>query len=166
MMALAFQTNQTRVATLRMIKEASMRTYPSVNVDEAFHPLSHHGEDPDKQEQLVRVQAWHTERLAKFAQTLQSIKEGERQPARQLRSSCTAATWPTATCTTTTRLPQLLLGKGGGLKGDQHMSLPEGHAAREPAADHGPARRGEPREVRRLQRDADRHLTFDRSPAR
>ena len=27
MMALAFQTNQTRVATLRMIKEASMRTY-------------------------------------------------------------------------------------------------------------------------------------------
>mgnify|MGYP002384384334 CR=1 FL=1 len=46
MMLLAFQTGQTRVASLRMIKEASMRTFPTVNVDEAFHPLSHHGEDP------------------------------------------------------------------------------------------------------------------------
>jgi hypothetical protein len=43
MMALAFQTGQTRIASMRMIKEASMRTFPSINVDEAFHPLSHHG---------------------------------------------------------------------------------------------------------------------------
>ena len=40
MIALSFQTNQTRVATMRMIKEASMRTFPNVNVDEGslrFH---------------------------------------------------------------------------------------------------------------------------------
>ena len=59
----AFQTGQTRVASLRMIKEASMRTFPPVNVDEAFHPLSHHGEDPDKQEKLARVQTYQIERL-------------------------------------------------------------------------------------------------------
>ncbi len=78
MVALAFQTGQTRVASLRMIKEASMRTFPSINVDEAYHPLSHHGEDPGKQDKLVRVQTWQMERFAKFAQKLQSIKEGDR----------------------------------------------------------------------------------------
>ncbi len=76
MIALAFQTGQTRIATMRMVKEASMRTYPVVNVDEAFHPLSHHGEDPEKFERLVRIQAYHTERVNRFAKRLASIKEG------------------------------------------------------------------------------------------
>ncbi len=40
MMALAWQTNQTRVVTLRLAKEATMRTYPNLNVTDAFHPLS------------------------------------------------------------------------------------------------------------------------------
>jgi hypothetical protein len=63
MIALAFQTGQTRIASMRMIKEASMRTFPSINVDEAFHPLSHHGEAPEKHEKLIRVQAYQTERF-------------------------------------------------------------------------------------------------------
>jgi len=66
MIALAFQTGQTRVASMRMIKEASMRTFPAMQVDEAFHPLSHHGEDPAKQEKLARVQTYQIERFAKF----------------------------------------------------------------------------------------------------
>ena len=76
MMALAFQTGQTRISSMRMIREASMRTFPSVNVDEAFHPLSHHGEDPAKHEKLVKVQAYQTERFTKFIKRLSEIKEG------------------------------------------------------------------------------------------
>ena len=68
---------QTRIASLRMIKEASMRTFPTVNVDEAFHPLSHHGEDPDKQEKLARVQTYQIERFARFAKRMTSVKEGD-----------------------------------------------------------------------------------------
>ncbi len=84
MIALAWQTGQTRIATMRMVKEASMRTYPVVNVDEAFHPLSHHGEDPEKHARLVRIQAYHAERLNRFAKRLASIKEGDGQRAGQL----------------------------------------------------------------------------------
>ena len=54
-----------------------------MNVDEAFHPLSHHGENPDKQEKLARVQTYQIERFAKFAKRLASIKEGDQQPAGQ-----------------------------------------------------------------------------------
>ncbi len=46
MMALAFQTDQTRIATFMLAKEVSMRTYNMVGVADAFHPLSHHQNDP------------------------------------------------------------------------------------------------------------------------
>src|SRR5690606_30849792 len=42
LIALAWQTNQTQVASMMMAKEVSMRTYPNLSITEAFHPLSHH----------------------------------------------------------------------------------------------------------------------------
>jgi hypothetical protein len=48
MIALAWQTNRTHVASMRMVQEASMRTYPHLGVNEAFHPTSHWGGFPDR----------------------------------------------------------------------------------------------------------------------
>ncbi|MEO6185906.1 MAG: DUF1552 domain-containing protein, partial [Steroidobacteraceae bacterium] len=48
LVALSWQTNQTRIATFRMANEVSMRVYHWLDINEAFHPLSHHGEDPEK----------------------------------------------------------------------------------------------------------------------
>ncbi len=124
MIALAFQTNQTRVATMRMIKEASMRTFPNVNVDEAFHPLSHHAEDPEKHERLARVQAYEVERFARFAKRLASIKEGGGallDNAIILYGSNMA----NSDLHNNNPLPQLLLGRGGGIKGGQHLAMPK-----------------------------------------
>ncbi len=45
LMALAFQADITRVITFSMDREASMRTYTNLSIAEAFHPLSHHGND-------------------------------------------------------------------------------------------------------------------------
>ena len=121
MMALAFQTGQTRIATMRMVKEASMRTYPQVNVDEAFHPLSHHGEDPAKFERLVRIQAWHTERVNRFAKRLASIKEGN---GNILDNSIIlfGSNMANSDLHNQNPIPQALLGKGGGIKGGQHLA--------------------------------------------
>jgi hypothetical protein len=121
MVALAFQTDQTRVASVRLIKEASMRTFPSINVDEAFHPLSHHGEDPDKQEKLRRVQTWQVERFSKFAQKLQSIKEGDHNllDTTMVLYGSNLGNSDRHNCI---QLPVMLLGKGGNLKGNQHIS--------------------------------------------
>lgn len=124
MVALAYQTGQTRVATLRMIKEASMRTFPSINVDEAYHPLSHHGEDPDKQEKLRRVQTWQMERFARFAKKLQSIKEGDHSllDTAMILYGSNLGNSDLHNCS---QLPTLVLGKGGGFKGNQHISCPK-----------------------------------------
>ncbi len=123
MIALAFQTGQTRVATMRMVKEASMRTYPTVNVDEAFHPLSHHGGDPEKYERLVRIQSYHADRVGRFAKRLQSVKEGN---GTLLDNSIIlfGSNMANSDLHNNNPLPQLLLGKGGGIKGGQHLAMP------------------------------------------
>jgi hypothetical protein len=124
MIALAFQTGQTRVASMRMIKEASMRTFPSIQVDEAFHPLSHHGENPDKQDKLARVQTYQIERFARFAKRLASIKEGDRNvlDSTIILYGSDLGNSDLHNCS---QLPVVLLGKGGNLKGGQHISAPK-----------------------------------------
>ena len=126
MMALACQTDQTRIATLRMIKEASMRTFPTVHVDEAFHPLSHHGEDPDKQEKL-RARADLPDRAlrASSPSAWPSIKEGDDNlldnSDHPVRSNI--ANSDLHNCS---QLPALMLGKGGGLQGQPaHLPHPQ-----------------------------------------
>jgi Protein of unknown function (DUF1552) len=123
MIALAFQTGQTRIATMRMIKEASMRTFPVVDVDEAFHPLSHHGGSEEKFQKLVRVQAYETERFTRFIKKLSGIKEGG---GNILDNSIIlfGSNMANSDLHNNNPLPQLIAGKGGGIKGGQHLAMP------------------------------------------
>jgi hypothetical protein len=120
MMALAWQTNQTRVATFKMANEATMRAYTMVNVTEAFHPLSHHGEKEDSFEKLLRIQTFHTVRMAKFVQRLKGMKEGDGtvlDNAVILYGSNMA----NSDRHNNDPLPQAVVGRGGGIKGGQHL---------------------------------------------
>ena len=75
--ALAFRADITRVASLMMAAEASSMTYGHIGVPESFHLLSHHQHDPEKLDQLVRIQAFHTKMLANFARTLEELPDGD-----------------------------------------------------------------------------------------
>jgi hypothetical protein len=75
LMALAFQADITRVVTFSMDREASMRTYNNLGIAEAFHPLSHHGNDAQKKAKLVQIQRYHTEMFAKFIDRLSKAQE-------------------------------------------------------------------------------------------
>src|SRR5437016_4046563 len=77
LMALAFQADITRIITLSMDREASMRTYTNLGIAEAFHPLSHHGNNSQKQDKLVQIQKYHTEVFAKFVERLAKANEGD-----------------------------------------------------------------------------------------
>ena len=77
MIALSWQSNMTRVSSMMLAKEVSMRTYPNLQITEAFHPLSHHQNDPDKIERLVRIQNWHTQVFAKFIKKLSVMPDGD-----------------------------------------------------------------------------------------
>ena len=76
LMALAFQADVTRVITFSMDREASMRTYTNLGIAEGWHPLSHHGNNPQKMDKLVQIQKYHTQVFADFVKKLESAKEG------------------------------------------------------------------------------------------
>src|SRR5262252_8404334 len=75
LMALAFQADITRVMTLSMDHEASMRTYTNLGIAEGFHPLSHHGNNPQKMDKLVQIQTYHALVFSKFVERLAKAQE-------------------------------------------------------------------------------------------
>jgi hypothetical protein len=77
LIALAFQTDVTRVATFVLANEGSNKTYPMVGVNEAHHELSHHDNNPVKKGKIRDINKFHTTQLAYFLAKLKSIKEGD-----------------------------------------------------------------------------------------
>jgi len=120
MLALAWQTNRTRVATMKMVEEASMRTYPNLGVHEAFHPTSHWGGFPDRVANLRLIQNYHTAVFAKFVQRLQDMREGD---GSVLDHSIIlfGSNMANSDAHNNDPLPQALIGRGGGIKGNQHL---------------------------------------------
>ena len=74
--ALALQADVTRVITFQLARETSNRTYPEIGVSDPHHPLTHHGNDPDKVALMAKINAFHVSLFAYFLEKLQSTPEG------------------------------------------------------------------------------------------
>ena len=77
-LALAFQTDSTRVATFMLADAGSNRTYPDVDVRDGHHELSHHQNDAEKMEKISRIDRYLVEQFAGFLDRLNGISEGGR----------------------------------------------------------------------------------------
>ncbi|MDP1796981.1 MAG: DUF1552 domain-containing protein, partial [Planctomycetaceae bacterium] len=72
--ALAFQTDKTRVATLLLCRDLSGLIYPFLDVRTAHHPASH----DDESDAYERISRYHVSQLAYLAQRLDAMSEGDR----------------------------------------------------------------------------------------
>ena len=73
---LAFQGDVTRVITFQLARETSNRTYPEIGVADPHHPLSHHGNDPEKIARMAKINQFHVSLFAEFLQKLKNTREG------------------------------------------------------------------------------------------
>jgi hypothetical protein len=73
---LALQGDVTRVITFQLARETSNRTYPEIGVPDPHHPLSHHGNDPDKIARMAKINQFHVSLFAEFLGKLQATPEG------------------------------------------------------------------------------------------
>ncbi len=76
-LALALQTDSTRVATMVIANEGSNRSYPMIGVNDGHHEMSHHGHDKTKQEKIAKINRFHMEHFAEFIRKLKNTKEGD-----------------------------------------------------------------------------------------
>ena len=74
---LALQGDITRVITFQLARETSNRTYPEIGVSDPHHPLTHHGNDPEKIAQVAKINQFHVSLFADFLEKLKATPEGD-----------------------------------------------------------------------------------------
>jgi hypothetical protein len=125
LMALAFQADITRVITLSMDREASMRTYTNLGIAEGWHPLSHHGNQPAKMEKLVQIQTYHAQVLAGFIKKIEGAKEGD-GTVLDHSTILFGSDMSNSDRHNNDPLPSAVLGHANGkIKGGQHLKYPQ-----------------------------------------
>jgi hypothetical protein len=77
LIALAYQADLTRVASYIMAAEGTNRTYNHIGVSDSFHPVSHHANDIERINKLVKIQTWHVEKFAEFIAKLAAMPDGQ-----------------------------------------------------------------------------------------
>ena len=74
LIALALQTDSTRVATLEI---GGSFLPQNLGIDKSYHSLSHHGDDEEAIAHLVTLETYQLEQFSKFLTRLSEIKDGE-----------------------------------------------------------------------------------------
>jgi hypothetical protein len=77
LMAIAFQADITRISTFMMAREVSYRTFPKLGISESFHPASHHQNNPERLENLTKINTYHVSLVAHMLDRLKSIPDGD-----------------------------------------------------------------------------------------
>lgn len=73
---LAYRADITRVVTFQIARETSNRTYPEIGVSDPHHPLSHHGDNPEKIARMAKINAFHVSLFAEYLEKLKNTPEG------------------------------------------------------------------------------------------
>ena len=77
LLALAYQSDVTRVFTFMVAREVSNRTYPQVGVPDGHHATSHHQNRAEKIEKLVKIQLYHLGLFTHFLDKLAKTPDGD-----------------------------------------------------------------------------------------
>ncbi len=126
LLALAYQTDLTRVFTFMYAREITGRTYPESGVPDPHHSASHHQSDPGKIAKYSKLNAYHVKAFSRFVERLASTQDGD---GSLLDHSILmlGAGISDGDRHTHDNLPMLLVGGGNGrLKGGRHLRYPKG----------------------------------------
>lgn len=77
LIALAFQTDSTRVITYVVRTELRGGSYPEWGLSKDYHSLTHHGNDPQNLDELAKADTIYMRHWSHFLRRLRSIREGD-----------------------------------------------------------------------------------------
>jgi hypothetical protein len=77
MLALAFETDSTRVATFLLAHDGSNRSFHELNFAEGHHNLSHHRNDPSMMDRCAQIELFYTRQFARFLDKLEATKDAD-----------------------------------------------------------------------------------------
>jgi hypothetical protein len=114
MLALAFQTDSTRVATLLLAGEGSNRTFPELGFSEGHHNLTHHLGNKEMIAKVQQIDQWYVEQFARFLQKLEQTLDVDGHSLLHNSMILYGSGNADGNRHTHSNLPVLLAGAGGG----------------------------------------------------
>jgi hypothetical protein len=123
LIAVALQTELTRVFTFMMSREGSQRTFSQIGISDPWHVMSHHGDKPEKIASNAKINVFCLQTFARLLDKLRSTPDGDGTLLDQslifygsgMANSNIHATDP---------LPMVAAGGGTGT-GNRHVVLPK-----------------------------------------
>lgn len=119
---IAFQADLTRVSTMMMGREGSVRTYPEIGVPDPHHPLTHHRGHPDFIEKVAKINIHHAELFSHFVQRLKTTQDGD-GTLLDHSSILYGGALSEGNGHSVHDLPLVLVGHAGGVKGGRRIQV-------------------------------------------
>ncbi|MFN9458696.1 MAG: DUF1552 domain-containing protein [Acidobacteriota bacterium] len=127
--AIAFQSDLTRVSTMMLGREGSVRVYPEIGVPDPHHPLTHHRNNEDFIEKVTKINEHHVELFSYFVERLKSIPDGD-GTLLDHSTILYGGAISDGNQHSNHNLPLVMAGRAGGLRGGRHVEA----EAKTPAA--------------------------------
>ena len=114
MIALAFQTDSTRVVTLMVAHDGNNRRYPEIGIDRGHHDISHHQNRAENLDQIGQIDKFHMESFGGFLKKLAATKDADGTSVLHNSMIVYASGNADGNAHSHTNLPVVLAGGGGG----------------------------------------------------
>lgn len=129
LMALALETDASRVLNLFLDGLGQVFTIDGVTLQAGYHALSHHGNDPTKIRDLVKIEIEHMRLLAGFLDQLKTKTDASGQPLLDSTIVLFGTGMGDASRHENRNLPTLVA--GGGFRHGQHIAVDPAAAGRD-----------------------------------
>ena len=120
LIALALQTDTTRVASMFLAGLGQVFTLDGQTLRAGYHALSHHGNNPDMIRDLVRVESEHMKRLNNFLTQLKTKTDAQGRPLLESTIVLFGTGMGDASVHSNHDLPTIIA--GGGFKHGKHIA--------------------------------------------
>ena len=114
LMALAFQTDSTRVVSLMLGHDGDNRSYDFLGIPEGHHDLTHHQDNQNRIEKVKRIDQWYALQFAKLIQRLDAMEDSDGNSVLHNSMIMFGSGNADGNKHTHTNLPILLAGSAGG----------------------------------------------------
>lgn len=114
LLALAFQTDSTRIATLQLAHDGSNRSFDQIGITEGHHDLTHHMNRKEWIDKVADIDFWYVQQLARFLDKLQAVQDVDGKSLLHNSMIVYGSGNADGNRHTHDNLPVLLAGAGGG----------------------------------------------------
>ena len=124
LLAMSFETDSTRIATLLLAGDGSNRAYPQIGISEGHHYCSHHRNDEDLMGKIARIDRYYMDHFARFLKRLDEKKDVDGRSVLHNSMIVYGSGNADGNRHTHENLPVILAGGGGGtLRAGRHVNL-------------------------------------------